>query len=86
MKRMTNLLQKIINSLGDENTLIADGFEDAVLGIDTISNRVIYSVTKCIEVLVSQGMDYEEAFEYFDYNVKGAYMGELTPIWCEDDF
>jgi hypothetical protein len=30
-------------------------------------------------------MNEEEAVEYFDFNVKGAYMGEKTPIWCIDD-
>ena len=30
-------------------------------------------------------MSEEEAVEYFDYNVKGSYVGEKTPIWCLDD-
>ena len=31
-------------------------------------------------------MSEEEASEYFFYNVAGAYVGEKTPIWCQDDF
>ena len=31
-------------------------------------------------------MSYEEAVEYFDFNVEGAYMGEKTPIWVDDEF
>lgn len=80
------LIQNIIDSLGDETILIADGFNEAVLGIDLTTSRVIYSVSKCIEVLMRDGIDYEEALEYFDYNVRGAYVGGQTPIWCEDDF
>jgi hypothetical protein len=33
---------------------------------------------------MKQGMSHEEALEYFDYNVKGAYMGEKTPVWVDD--
>jgi len=28
----------------------------------------------------------EDAYEHFEFNVKGSYVGEQTPIWCEDDF
>ena len=27
------------------------------------------------------GMTYEEAIEYFDYNILGAWMGEYTPVY-----
>ena len=30
-------------------------------------------------------MDYDDAIEYFDYNIAGAYVGENTPIIFEDD-
>jgi len=29
-------------------------------------------------------MDEEQAYEYFDYNVIGSYVGEQTPIFLED--
>ena len=31
-------------------------------------------------------MDYEEATEYFDFNVAGAYMGDSTPVFLDDEF
>jgi hypothetical protein len=31
-------------------------------------------------------MSLEEAIEYFDFNVRNAYVGDKTPIWCEDSF
>jgi len=34
--------------------------------------------------MIRDEMSYEEAIEYFDFNVRGAYMGEKTPIWVED--
>ena len=69
----------------EEYILKADGFDEAILGIERSSNRLIYSVSKCVEILKERdGMDEEEALEFFSYNVEGAYVGEQTPIWCTD--
>jgi len=67
----------------DETFLKADGFDDAIIGVDEKSMRLIYSVSKCIEIL-EWDMDELNAIEYFDYNVSGSYVGEKTPIWCCD--
>jgi len=80
-----NILENIIERYEDETFLKADGFDDAIIGVDDVSMRLIYSVSKCIEIL-EKDMTYEEAIEYFDFNVSGAYVGEKTPIWCNDDF
>lgn len=69
----------------DEEFLKADGFDDAIIGLEQMSNRLIYSYTKCIDILC-QEMGEEEAVEYFEYNVVNAYVGEKTPIWCYDTF
>jgi len=37
-----------------------------------------------IDILISEDMTEEDALEYFYYNVSGAYVGEKTPIWCDD--
>ena len=80
------MLEEILDRYTDEDILIADGFDDAIIGIDEKSMRLIYSVKKCIKILLKQDMKLGEATEYFEYNVSGAYMGEKTPIWCYDDF
>jgi len=80
------MINEIVEYYYDEEILKADGFDDAVIGIDQNTMRLIYSVRKCIEILVLQGMSLEEAIEYFDFNTKGSYVGEKTPIWCEDMF
>jgi hypothetical protein len=79
-----NLLDKILENFPDETFLKADGFDEAVIGYD-MSFRLVYSTTKCIEILIEEGMTEEEALEHFDYNVAGSYMGEKTPIWCNDN-
>jgi len=77
------MLNSIIENYPDETFLIADGFDQAVIGVDIHSMRLIYSVSKCIEIL-EEDMSTEDAIEHFDYNVSGAYVGEQTPIWCYD--
>lgn len=85
-EQTNTMLDEIVDAYGDENFLIADGFNDAILGIDENTYRLIYSVKACIDILISQGMNDEDAMEYFNFNVSGAYMGEKTPIWCNDLF
>ena len=80
------MLEKIVEQYQDMEILTADGFDDAVIGIDVNSTRLIYSVEKCINILMEQGMSMTEAVEYFEFNVSGSYVGENTPIWCEDLF
>jgi hypothetical protein len=75
----------LVDELEDQETLTADGLDGAIVGlwIDSPSGpRVIYSQDKCIDIFVERdGMSYEEASEYFDFNVSGAYMGPRTPIF-----
>lgn len=78
------MLQNIIDEYPDDGFCIADGFDEAIIGIDDVSRRLIYSVKLCIQTL-EKDMSLEEATEYFYYNVSGSYLGEQTPIWCEDN-
>jgi hypothetical protein len=70
----------------EESFLLADGLEEAFIGIgyQFTTPLAIYSKAKAIQCLMEQGMDEEQAYEYFDYNVAGAYVGEQTPIFLED--
>jgi hypothetical protein len=80
------MLEAILENYSEESFLKADGFDEAVIGLEEPSLRLIYSVKKSIEILIGQGMTEEDALEHFYYNVSGGYVGELTPIWCEDRF
>lgn len=79
-------LTKIVEeSLGeDENILLADGFEDAFIGVGRQFNTpfAIYDRGFCIDILM-EDMSEEEAEEYFEFNVQGAYVGENTPVFVE---
>jgi hypothetical protein len=61
--------------------LIADGYNEAIIG-ETTKGLAVYDASIIISMLMeNDGMDEEEAMEYFYYNIDGAYMGEETPIF-----
>lgn len=65
--------------------MLADGFEAAIIGLDTSSEvfRVIYDRNLMVDILVTNdGMTRSEAIEYLEYNVFNAYVGEGTPIYA----
>jgi len=79
------MIQKIVEQYEDEVFLYAEGFDNAIIGVNEADMRLIYSVKKCITILC-RDMKEEDAIEHFDFNVRGSYVGEKTPIWCEDRF
>ena len=84
MLKVLTIKEEILNRYFEEDLLTADGFDDAIIGIDESTLRIIYSVSKCINIL-TQEMSYEDATEYFYINVSDSYVGKQTPIWCMDD-
>ena len=79
------MINKIIEQYDDQIFLTADGFDEAIIGVEETTMRLIYSVSKCISILMKD-MTEEDALDYFYFNVSGSYVGEKTPIWCYDDF
>lgn len=67
-----------------EQLKLPDSFDTALIGT---AHRVgqglllVYSVDGILDVLERQGMSPEEAQEWFDYNIEGAYLGPGTPIY-----
>ena len=83
-------LEIILEQYSDEEFLSADGFDNALIGVaydkTTSVSRLVYSRSKCLDILMERdGMNFEEAEEFFDFNVEGAYVGEKTPIWVNDE-
>jgi hypothetical protein len=65
--------------------LMCDGFDDAIIGMAERPNLgpvVAYSVSKIIDIMIERDfMSYEEALEFYEFNISGAWMGEYTPIY-----
>jgi len=70
-----------------DEILLADGFEDAFMGIvESFGSKpkALYNSEKCIDILMSRDrMKYDEALEYFTFNVEQAYVGEYTPAFFD---
>ena len=66
----------------------ADGFDGAIIGVGRQfdkPDRLIYDYDKCLGILMlAQDFTEEEAVEWMEYNVVGAYVGEGTPIFKID--
>lgn len=69
----------------DEEILCADGFDDAIVGYALRCGQpvlAVYDQRKCIEILMQRdGMTREDAEEFFDFNVIGAWVGDRTPLF-----
>jgi len=72
----------------DEKMVKADGLEDAIIGVGSRMNMpevLIYSYDKSVDIFMERdGMTYEEAIEWMEYNVVGAWVGEATPIFVHE--
>jgi hypothetical protein len=84
-----NLLQQlddwVSENYPDQEILIANGFEEAFMGVAVqFDNHIpIFSKSKCLDILISQGMSYDEAVEFFDFNVQNAWHGSNTPAFID---
>ena len=81
---MRNLIDNYCEEHGLDDVLLFDGFDSAILGISSCfsSVKVVYSYKKIINIL-EKDMTHEEAVEYFEFNIAGAYVGEFTPKYLD---
>ena len=72
-------------SADEPEMLFADGYDEAIAGVvwDGERTRVVYTTEKILAILMEDGMTYDEASEFFDFNVAGSYMGVYTPLYLE---
>tara|TARA_R100000152_G_C6657327_1_gene97194 strand:- start:118 stop:507 length:390 start_codon:yes stop_codon:yes gene_type:complete len=75
----------IVSTLEELNpeALMYDGFDEALVGIIARCSTeplALYDRAKCIQLLVDKGLTWEQAEEYFCYNVEGCWAGPHTPF------
>ena len=61
-----------------------DGYDDCVVGTVSrfgMSPVLCYDLHKVIAKMVADGMTEEEAYEYYNFNMIGAWVGEGTPAF-----
>ena len=64
-----------------------DGFDCCIIGVASTMGQedvLAYSVTSILtKLMVDLDCPFDEAVEYFEFNIAGAYMGEGTPCFIE---
>jgi hypothetical protein len=68
--------------------LKADGLDKALIGVGRRCGQddiLVYSVDRCLKVLMDNGSTYLEALEHFEFNILGAWVGPETPMWVYED-
>ncbi len=69
-------LEDILEIYPDEQFLKVDDFDEAVIGMEVVKMRLVYDISKMSQLLVDRdGMTFDGAMEYLDFNVVGAYVG-----------
>lgn len=81
-------IRQIIAEIDPELVLLdpADSYDKCVIGIASrigMDDCVAYDRDKVIKELMSQGMDEEDAEDFFAFNMASAYVGTRTPIFIE---
>jgi len=86
-QKINNFIEVAYSDYSDK-ILLADGFDDAFIGIaeNSEGNPVaVYSVDRCLDILAEQFKDQEDAvgdaIDFFEFNVRGSYVGEFTPMF-----
>jgi hypothetical protein len=68
-----------------DGILLADGLDAALVGVGSRCSKpdvAVYDVEQVVEILMRRdGMTEEEAWEFFGFNIEGAWVGEQTPVW-----
>ena len=81
------MLQQILDNFPDEQFVILDGLDNAVIGVDQNAEKLVYSINAIVDCFVEQGMGPDEAIEYYEYNTARA-VPYITnaPILIYTDF
>jgi hypothetical protein len=65
----------------EQDIMLADGLDEAFIGItEDEPPRAVYDSQKVISILIRDGMTYDEAQEFFSFNIECAYVGPGTPL------
>ena len=75
----------IVSTLEELNpeAIMYDWFDEALVGMIARCGTepiALYDREKCLKLLVDKGATYEEALDYFCYNIEGCWAGPHTPF------
>ena len=85
-KRLNTDIREHLNDMFEGLLFLSEReFDAAILGVAErigMSPIVAYDTAKIIDILCERdGMEGDEAAEFFEFNIAGAYVGDRTPIF-----
>ena len=82
-KKGAKRLNLLLEIYGEKTLEKIDGFDNAVIGIEVKTEKLIYSVKKCVNILKTK-MSAEEAIDHFYMDIFSENVAENKVIFCED--
>lgn len=84
-----NIRQELAD-LWDDNLLFMSEpeYDDAIIGVVERAGGspvIAYDTQKILDIL-ERSMPMEDAQEFFEYNILGAYMGDRTPVYITQNY
>jgi len=76
----------LTEQMTEQEMLVMDGFDNCILGVCSRFGQedvIAYDLSKVLGELMNQGMDEEEANEFFEFNMLGSFVGDKTPCFIE---
>ena len=76
--------RELIAEINPEAYLLPEEHDDALVGYTDQWNAptiAVYSAEKVVENLQTDGLSCEDAWEYLEFNIAGAYVGKNTPLF-----
>jgi hypothetical protein len=68
----------------EKDVIKINGYDDCIVGIGYrigIGQVLIYDTDTIVKKLMKDNISHEEAYEYMEFNMISAYVGEKTPIF-----
>lgn len=68
---------------------ISEEYDPAIVGVAEIINgypTLIYDRDTILNILIDGGMSYEDAYEFYTFNISCAWYGDSTPIIVDQSF
>ena len=78
-------ITEFVANLDDGEAVYGEGLEEALVGFSSRFAEgplATYDIKKVIDIFMNRdGMTFEDANEYFEYNVLGSWVGDRTPVF-----
>jgi hypothetical protein len=83
IERISDWISDVITD--DQEILLCENLQEAFIGLQydgTDTPRAVYDADKILSILCRDSqMSYEEALEFYEFNILGSHVGPGTPIY-----